>query len=84
MGGLHKSKEKQNPIYYHLVPKKNPLGYTEYIIYCILFAIRYGVTIIDWIENMKYYVSYIVESYKDSIIGNLVNSVKADLLLHIV
>ena len=33
---------------------------------------------------MKLYVSDIVESYKDSIIGNLVNSGTADLLLHIV
>ena len=33
---------------------------------------------------MKIYVSNIEESYKDTIIGHLVNSGIADLLLHIV
>ena len=43
-----------------------------------------GVTIIDWLASMKLYVSGIEESYKDTIIGYLVNSGTADLLLHIV
>ena len=42
------------------------------------------VTIIDWIENMRIYVSDIQESYKDTMIGNLGNSGTADLLLHVV
>ena len=34
-------------------------------------------------RNIKLYVSDIQESYKDTIIGNLVNSGTEDLLLHI-
>ena len=39
---------------------------------------------IYWMENMKLYVSDIVYSYKDTIVGNLVNSGTSYLLLHIV
>ena len=39
---------------------------------------------IDWLENMKLYVSDTEESYTDTIIGNLGISVTVDLLLHIV
>ena len=41
------------------------------------------VTIIDWLENMDLCVSDIVESYKDTIIGNLGNKGTEDLLLYI-
>ena len=48
-----------------------------------MFDFKEGVTITNWIANMNIYVSYIVESYKYSIIGHLGNSGTADLLLHI-
>ena len=35
------------------------------------FAFVEGVTIIDWIANMKMYVLDIEESYKDTNIGNM-------------
>ena len=44
-----------------LVNKKNPQGYKEHVIYFIKFSFREGVTIIDWMENMKLYVSDIAE-----------------------
>ena len=49
----------------------------------IAFAFGEGVTIVDWIENTKQYVSDIEELYKDTIIGCLGNLGTADLLLHI-
>ena len=67
-----------------LVPNKNPTGYKENFISCIVFAFGEGVTIIDCLSNTKLYLSNIVESYKDSIIGHFGNSGTADLLLHIV
>ena len=66
-----------------LVPNKNPPVYKEHIIYFIGSAFGEGFTIIDWLANMKLYVSDIVEPYKDSIIGCLGNSGTAYLLLHI-
>ena len=48
-----------------------------------MFAFVEGIAVIYWLENMNIYVSYIVESYKYSIIGHLGNSSTADLLLHI-
>ena len=50
----------------------------------ISFAFGEGITIIDWLANMKLYVSDIEESSKDTIIRNLENSGTSDLLLHIV
>ena len=67
-----------------LVPNKNPQGYKEHVISFIAFAFGEGVTIIYWITNMKLYVSDILESYKYTIIGNLVNSGTVDLLLNLV
>ena len=66
-----------------LINNKNPQGYKEHVILFILFSFGEDVTIIDWIENMKLYVPNIEESYKDKIIGNLVNSGTSYLLLHI-
>ena len=48
-----------------------------------MFAFVEGIAVIYWLENMNIYVSYIVESYKYSIIGHLGNSGTADLLLNI-
>ena len=67
-----------------LVSKNNPQGYKEHVISFILFDFGEVVTIIDWLENMNIYVSCIVKSYKDTIIGRLGNSGTSDLLLHIV
>ena len=65
---------KKNPIYYYVSPKNNPQGCKEHFIYFIYFSLVEGVTIIDWLENMKLYVSDIEESYEDTIIiVNLVN-----------
>ena len=44
-----------------LVPKNNPQEYKEHGISFIEFAFGKGVTIIDWISNMKLYVSDIEE-----------------------
>ena len=44
-----------------LVPNKNPQGYKEHIISCIAFDFRKYVTIIDFLANMKLYVSNIEE-----------------------
>ena len=55
-----------------LVSNKNLPVYKEHYIYFIDFAFGEGVTIIYSLENMKIYVSDIVESYKDTIIGYLV------------
>ena len=65
-----------------LVPNKNPQRYTEYVISFISFAFGEVVTTIYFLANVKLYVSNIEESYKERIIGNLVNSVTADSLLH--
>ena len=67
-----------------LVPNKNPQGYKEYYVLFISFDFGEGVTIIYWLANMKLYMSDIEESYKDTIIGNMVNPGTADLLLHMV
>ena len=40
-----------------LVPNKNSQGYKEHVILFIGFAFEEGVTIIDWLANMKLYVS---------------------------
>ena len=49
-----------------------------------MFAFGEGVTIFDCIENMNIHVSNILESYKDRIIGHLINADTSDLLIHIV
>ena len=49
----------------------------------ISFSFGEGFIIIYWQANMKIYVSDIVESYIDTIIGNLGNAGTADLLLHL-
>ena len=67
-----------------LVPNKNPQGYKEHFISFISFAFGQSVTFIDFLANMKLYVSGTEESYKDKIIGNMMNSGTGDLLLHIV
>ena len=53
------------------ISNKNPPVYKEYVIYFIVFAFGEGVTVIYLLENMKLYVSNIVESYEDTIIGHL-------------
>ena len=63
-----------------VVTKKNPQGYKEHAFF-IAFALGEGFTIINLQKNMKLYVSDIEESYKDTIIGNLVNAGTSDLLL---
>ena len=67
-----------------LVSNKNLQGYKENVIFLIAFAFEEGVTIIDFLSTMKLYKSDIEESYKDTIIGNPVNSGTANLWLHIV
>ena len=67
-----------------LVKYKNPQGYKEHVISFIEFSFGEVINITDWILNMKLYVSNIEELYKDTIIGDLVSSGAADLLLHIV
>ena len=67
-----------------LVPNNKPQGYKTNIVLFITFAFGEGVTIINWIANMKLYVSDIEESYKYTIIGHLGNSGPEYLLLHIV
>ena len=67
-----------------LVPNKNPKGYKERVISSISFSFGEGVIIIDWVSNVKLYLSNIEESYKDTIIGNMGNSGTAYLLIHIV
>ena len=49
-----------------------------------MFAFVEGVTVIDFLANMKIYVSYMVELYKDTIICSLSTAVPAELLLHMV
>ena len=44
-----------------LLPNNNPQRYKEHVILFIEFLFGEGVTIIDWIENMKLYVSEIGE-----------------------
>ena len=44
-----------------LVPNNNSQGYKEHGILIIKFAFGEGVTIIDWIKNMKIYSSDIEE-----------------------
>ena len=44
-----------------LVPKNNLQGFKEHVICFIDFYYGEGVTIMDWIENMKIYVSNIEE-----------------------
>ena len=48
-----------------------------------MFSFVEGITIIDFLENMSSYVSDIMESYKDTIIGYLGNIDTADFLPHI-
>ena len=44
-----------------LVPINIQLGYKEHVIYFIVFTLGEVVTTIDWLENMKMYVSGIIE-----------------------
>ena len=67
-----------------IVPNNNSQGYKEHVILFIFFAFGEVVIIIDWIASMELYVSDILESYKDTIIGHIGNSVTEDLLLRIV
>ena len=67
-----------------LVANKNPQGYKECVMYVTVFYFGYGDSIIDWLANIKLYVANIEESYKDTIIGHLVISYIAYLLLYIV
>ena len=67
-----------------LLPNKNPQGSKEHVIFLIAFGFGEVVTITYWLENMILYVSDIEESYIDTIIGHLINSGTAHLLLHIV
>ena len=46
-----------------LVSNNNPPGYKEHVIYFVVFSFGKGVTIIDWLESIKLYVSNILESY---------------------
>ena len=57
-----------------LFADKKPQGHKEYVIQLILFSFVESVIVIYWLADMKLYVSKIGESYKDTIIGNLVNS----------
>ena len=54
-----KSKKKIILAIIILVPNKKPQVYKEHIISFIVFSFGEGVTIIDWIEIMKLYVSNI-------------------------
>ena len=67
-----------------LIPNQNPQGDKEPAIYFIAFAFVEFVNIIYWLAKMNIYVSNIDKSYKDTIIGNIVNSGTEYLLLHIV
>ena len=67
-----------------LVPNKNPIGYKKHVIYFFVFGFSEGVTIIYCLLNMNIYVSNIVESYKGTIVGQLVNAGTFYLLLNIV
>ena len=40
-----------------LIPINNPRGYEEHVILFIVFAFGEVVTIIEWLANMKLYVS---------------------------
>ena len=42
-----------------LVPNNNPQGYKEHVISFISFYFGEDATIIDWLSNMKLYVSNI-------------------------
>ena len=66
-----------------LAPCKNPPGHKEDVI-LFVFHFLEGVTIVDWIENMNPYVSNIVKSYEDTIIGYMGKSGATYLALHIV
>ena len=65
------------------VSNKNPPGYKEHVNSFIVISFGEVFTIIYWLSKMKLYVSDIVGSYLDTIIGYLGNSGTADLLLHI-
>ena len=67
-----------------LVQNNNPPGYKGYLNYFLSFSFGEGVTIIEWPVNMKFYVSDVVESYKETIIVHLGNIGTTDLVLHIV
>ena len=82
--GFQKSNKKRVLSVIMLVPNRNTQGYKEIFILFIAFSFGEGVAIIDWLANMKLYVFDIEESYKDTIIGRLVNPVTEDLLLHMV
>ena len=56
-----------------LVPNNKPQGYKEHVIQSFESNFGEGVTIIDWLANMKLYVDTIEEPYKDTIIGHLGN-----------
>ena len=57
---------------------KNPPVYKEHVIYFIAFSFETGVTIIDFMANMRIYVSEIVESYKDKTFGHFENAGTAE------
>ena len=67
-----------------LVANKNPQGCKKHIISFLAFDFVEGVTILDWLKNMKIYLYDIEESYKDTIIGILGNLGTFNLLLRIV
>ena len=67
-----------------IVPKNNPQGYKEYVIYFIDFGFGEFITVIDFLENMNIYVSNFVDLYKDTIIFHLENTDTSYLLLHTV
>ena len=50
----------------------------------IEFSFGEGVKIVDWLINIKIYVSEIVKLYKDTIIISLNNCGNKDLFIHIV
>ena len=66
------------------VPNKNSTGYKYHLIYLIEFSFGECVNTIDWIENMKRYVSKIMESYRDTSIYHMGKSGTSYLLLNIV
>ena len=51
-----------------VVPCNNPPEYMEHVIAFIWFSFKEGIKIVDFISNMKPYVSSIVKSYEDTII----------------
>ena len=65
--GCTKSKKTSISAIIMLVTCKNTPEYKEYVINFTKFYFGEGVTIIDWLANMKPYVSEIVKSYEGKI-----------------